>query len=192
MPNTKQALRKALRIVRDEHVAAQPASIRALLFNRPPAPLMEIIADEAAIGLYSAHGAEAPTASYAKFFLERGHRLALPVLSEASAEMQFAAFTDPFEESDLVSGPFGIRQPSEDAQLIEPDMLFVPLLAFTLQGDRLGQGGGHYDRWLAAHPGRTKVGLAWDAQLVDELPVEAHDQRLDAIVTPTRLYGPFS
>ena len=192
MPDTKQALRKALRTARRDHVAAQPSGIRALLFNRPPAPLLELIPEDARIGLYSAIAPEAPTSSYAKFFLERGHTIALPRLNSESAGMHFAAFTDPFDGSDLVDGPFGLRQPSPDAERIEPDVLFIPLIGFTSRGDRLGQGGGHYDRWLAAHPGKTKVGLAWDAQLVDEIPVEAHDQRLDAIVTPTRIYGPFA
>src|SRR3546814_6880034 len=59
-------------------------------------------------------------------------------------------------------------------------------------GRRLGQGGGHYDRWLAAHPGARAIGLAWDEQLCEDLPHETHDIRLDAIVTPTRLYGPRS
>jgi 5-formyltetrahydrofolate cyclo-ligase len=70
-------------------------------------------------------------------------------------------------------------------------VLFVPVVGFTEDGARLGQGGGHYDRWLAAHPGAVAIGLAWDCQRVDALPVEPHDAPLAAVVTPTRLYGPF-
>ncbi len=70
-----------------------------------------------------------------------------------------------------------------------PDVVFVPLLGFTEHLERLGQGGGHYDRWLAAHPQTVAIGLAWDVQLLDALPVEPHDVRMDAIVTPTRLFG---
>ena len=70
-------------------------------------------------------------------------------------------------------------------------MLFVPLLGFTAKGARIGQGGGHYDRWLADHPETVAIGMAWDAQLCEDLPMEAHDQSLSAVVTPTRLYGPF-
>ena len=105
--------------------------------------------------------------------------------------MEFADHSDPFGQSDLVAAPFGEKQPVNNAETVEPDILFIPLLGFTTDGARLGQGGGHYDRWLAAHPGKTKVGLAWDVQCVDSIPDEAHDQRLDAVVTPTRLYGPF-
>lgn len=71
-------------------------------------------------------------------------------------------------------------------------MLFVPLVGFTAEGARLGQGGGHYDRWLADHPDTTAIGLAWDGQRVDDLPTEAHDIPLAAVVTPTRIYGPFA
>lgn len=67
--------------------------------------------------------------------------------------------------------------------------MFVPCVGFTADGGRLGQGAGHYDRWLAAHPSAVAIGLAWDCQLVDELPTEPHDHPLDAVVTPTRLYG---
>ena len=73
-----------------------------------------------------------------------------------------------------------------------PDVLFVPLLGFTKNGGRLGQGGGHYDRWLAAHPDTVSIGLAWDAQLVDTMPLQEHDRGLSAVVTPTRFYGPFA
>ena len=65
-------------------------------------------------------------------------------------------------------------------------------MGFTPSGKRLGQGGGHYDRWLAEHPAVLKIGLAWDIQCVepeDALPTEPHDIALDAVVTPTRMYG---
>ena len=106
--------------------------------------------------------------------------------------MEFARFADPFEEEDLEVGPFGLLQPFADAPIMVPQILFVPLVGFTATGARLGQGGGHYDRWLEAHPETRTVGLAWDCQLVDALPLEPHDRTLDAVVTPTRIYGPFA
>jgi 5-formyltetrahydrofolate cyclo-ligase len=66
--------------------------------------------------------------------------------------------------------------------------VFVPLLGFTPRGDRLGQGGGHYDRWLEANPSVPAIGLAWDCQKMENLPVEPHDRRLAMIVTPTRVH----
>lgn len=188
----KQSLRKQLREARREHAAAQPEAIRALLFNRPPAPLMEIIAQDAIIGLYRASGSEAPAGGYAKFFQETGHALALPRFPNEDAPMSFAEFTDPFEEGDLENGAFGMMQPAANAAEIVPTVLFVPLLGFTAAGARLGQGGGHYDRYCAEHPEALRIGLAWDVQLCDTLPTEPHDMPLHAVVTPTRMYGPFN
>ncbi len=186
--NGKARLRKTLRRQRSEHVAAQPAAIRALLFNRPPVPLVETIAPGAVIGLYHASAEEAPTRGYAQFFLEAGHIIALPRFDHPTASMAFHRHTDPLGESDLETGPFSIRQPLASAPIKTPDVLFAPLIGFTPAGDRLGQGGGHYDRWLADHPQTRAIGLAWDVQCVDTLPVETHDQRLHTVVTPTRIY----
>jgi 5-formyltetrahydrofolate cyclo-ligase len=188
---TKSELRKQLRAKRREHVAQLPEAMRGLVFRHPPGPVLEKIGPDAVIGLYHAGPLEAPTTSYAGYFLEGGHREALPRFASRQAPMEFAMHSDPFGESDLEVGPFGMLQPSPAAELAIPDVLFVPLIGFTPNGDRLGQGGGHYDRWLAEHPGRITIGLAWDVQLCDALPSEPHDIGLDAVITPTRIYGPF-
>jgi len=188
---SKTDLRKQLRMARKEHAAAQPDSIRALLFKRPPAPLLDLIPQGATIGLYHANSDEAPAAGYAKFFSESGHPIALPRFSNREAPMEFARHSDPFGETDLEQGAFGMMQPLADAPTEKPDVLFVPLVGFTADGERLGQGGGHYDRWLAEHPETIAIGMAWDVQLTETLPSEPHDRSLAAVVTPTRLYGPF-
>jgi len=184
----KSELRKHLRAARREHVLAQPDAIRALLFNRPPAPLVETIADDAVIGLYRSTEFEAPAAAYARFFHEAGHKVALPYFSTPDAPMEFREYNDPHGESDLEVGAYEIEQPKSDAAGITPTVLFVPLIGFTPSGERLGQGGGHYDRWLSEHPGTPAIGLAWDVQCVDALPTEPHDMKLDCVVTPTRMY----
>jgi 5-formyltetrahydrofolate cyclo-ligase len=189
---TKAELRKALRAERKRHVAALPDSTRALLFRVPPAPLRALISTGATVGLYRAGPDEAPASAYARWFQENGHPIALPRFTDRDAPMDFAAHSDPFTESDLETGPFGLMQPRAGSPSVVPDVIIVPLIGFTADGRRLGQGGGHYDRWLAAHPGTPAIGLAWDCQLVDDLPHEAHDHPLAAVVTPTRLYGPFA
>ena len=189
MTTSKDQLRKQLRAARRAHVEALPDSIRGLLFHRPPAPLLARIGDEAVIGLYHAGPWEAPAGGYARFFHEAGHTLALPRFADRTAPMTFARHSDPYAESDLEVGPFGMLQPEAEAESLVPDVLFVPLVGFTPSLSRLGQGGGHYDRWLAEHPPALAVGLAWDAQVRDALPTEAHDKPLDAVVTPTRIYG---
>jgi 5-formyltetrahydrofolate cyclo-ligase len=189
---TKASLRTALRAERRRHVAGLPDATRALLFRVPPAPLAALIPEDAAIGLYRASPNEAPAAAYARHFLERGHAIALPRFAARDASMEFARHSDPFEESDLEPGPFGVLQPRPEADVMTPEVVIVPLIGFTADGRRLGQGGGHYDRWLAEHPDAQAMGLAWDCQLVDDLPHEPHDRPLVAVVTPTRMYGPFA
>ena len=105
--------------------------------------------------------------------------------------MTFREHTDPFARSDLEHGPFGLLQPSADAPICHPQLLFVPLVGFTEDGRRLGQGGGFYDRYLAKHPQSIAIGLAWDVQLIEDLPSEEHDMPMRAIITPSRLFGPF-
>ncbi len=89
---------------------------------------------------------------------------------------------------DIKAGRFGIREPAETCARLELnalDLILVPGVAFDLSGHRLGRGRGFYDRLLAMLGGPT-CGVAFDEQLVDEIPVEAHDIRLNCIVTPTR------
>ncbi|TAD77496.1 MAG: 5-formyltetrahydrofolate cyclo-ligase [Sphingomonadales bacterium] len=186
---SKSELRRTLRMARKAHVEALPDHIRGLLFHRPPAPLLARIPAEAVIGLYHAGPWEAPAAAYARFFRDAGHSIALPHFADRDAAMTFRHHTDPYAQDDLEVGPFGILQPAATAEPLIPEILFVPLVGFTASGARLGQGGGHYDRWLAEHPPLLAIGLAWDAQACDSLPTEAHDVPLDAVVTPTRIYG---
>ena len=85
----------------------------------------------------------------------------------------------------LVAGEFGALIPAEGAW-VEPAVLIVPMLAFDARGYRLGYGGGFYDRTLeglrAKRP-TLAVGFAFAAQEVDEVPIDAYDQQLDAVVT---------
>lgn len=184
----KSALRARLRAERRAHVAALPVATRALILSRPPAPVAARVPQGSVVGLYHATANEAPTLGYARWFAENGRRLALPWFAGADSPMRFRAWTDPFGLSDLEPGPFGHLQPGAEAEPLVPDTLFVPLVGFTADGHRLGQGGGHYDRWLADHPEAVPIGLAWDMQRLDSLRHEPHDRVLAAVVTPTRIY----
>ncbi len=85
----------------------------------------------------------------------------------------------------MVEGTFKALIPAEGAW-VEPEVLIVPLLSFDARGYRLGYGGGFYDRTLEGLRARgpvLAVGFAFAAQEVPEVPIEATDQRLDAVVT---------
>ncbi len=89
----------------------------------------------------------------------------------------------------LVEGPFGAMVP-EVEELMEPEILIVPLVAFDAGGARLGYGGGFYDRTLELLRGRRAtlaIGFAYDGQEAGALPLEETDQRLDMIVTERRV-----
>lgn len=91
-------------------------------------------------------------------------------------------------QNEIVSGQFSIREPRENCVVIssrEIDLILVPGVAFDLRGRRLGRGKGFYDRLLAEIRG-VKCGIAFDEQIAGEIPVEAHDVRMDFILTPTR------
>lgn len=184
----KQRLRAAMRASRRRHVEALPHATRALLFLRPPRPLADLAPEGSTVGLYHANPYEAPTRGYARWFFENGRHVALPRFAGRGEPMRFHFWRDPYDDSDLELGPYGHLQPTAEADAAAPGLVIVPLVAFTAQGGRLGQGGGHYDRWLADNPAVTAVGLGWDSQLVEALPLEPHDRLLRAVVTPTRLY----
>jgi 5-formyltetrahydrofolate cyclo-ligase len=90
----------------------------------------------------------------------------------------------------LRPGFCNIPEPDAGLPLVTPDLVLVPLVGATLAGQRLGQGGGYYDRTLARLRANGRVialGLAWDVQIVATLPADPWDEGLDWIATPTRL-----
>jgi len=118
--------------------------------------------------------------------LADGKQVALPRYAGASAEYIACWVREPQKEMEL--GHYGIREPNENcaiAPLLRLDFILVPGVAFDLHGRRLGRGRGHYDRVLAAARGTT-CGVAFDEQIVREVPVEPHDVHLNCILTPTR------
>ena len=74
-----------------------------------------------------------------------------------------------------------------EATLEEIDLIAVPALAYTAQGNRLGNGGGHYDRLLSASRARH-VGLAFDAQIIEHIPTTEHDVPVDVVITEKAFY----
>ena len=186
-PSDKALLRNEYRARRREHVQSLPKGVRSLMLNRPPARVAQTIPEGALVGLYYPVGDEAPSLGWARWLAENGRRVALPAFASRESAMEFREWNNPFDEGTLTISPWGGLQPPSGEPII-PDLVVVPLLAFTTRGERLGQGGGHYDRWLSDNLQVRAIGLAWDCQIADALPVEEHDRHLSAIVTPTRIY----
>jgi 5-formyltetrahydrofolate cyclo-ligase len=109
---------------------------------------------------------------------DRGNRVALPVTPKRGQALTFRRW----QPGDvLIPERFGTMRPI--GEVLVPDMLLIPLLAFDAAGGRLGYGGGFYDRTLAALPNRFRLGCAFAAQQVDVVPVGPYDIRLDAVAT---------
>lgn len=114
-------------------------------------------------------------------------RLALPFAQREPVAMHFR----PWDGGELSSvDECGL--PSPTGKAVVPDVVLVPCVGFTPEGYRLGYGGGYFDRYLAAHPGVTVIGVAWEQARLsrEELAPQAHDLPLMAVVTEARVWTP--
>jgi 5-formyltetrahydrofolate cyclo-ligase len=125
----------------------------------------------------------------------------LPLLEQALAEGRTAALPRFIPETgryaacriedfsrDCAPGRFGLREPAARCPIFplnRLDLALVPGVGFDAAGRRLGRGQGHYDRLLAEAAG-TRCGVAFDEQMVEQIPAEPHDLALNCIITPTR------
>ena len=181
-PLDKTTLRVRLRGLRRRLAAEIPdgadrAAQRLPLERLPPFQVFS---------LYHPIGSEMDPRPLLEPLRRAGARAALPAATSArDAPMTFRLWEPGMA---LERDAFGVPAPPAVAPAIEPDLVIAPLLAFDRLGRRLGQGGGHYDRTLENLRARRAVfvlGLGFAGQEIDELPDEAHDQRLDAILTET-------
>jgi 5-formyltetrahydrofolate cyclo-ligase len=112
-----------------------------------------------------------------------GFATALPLVVGRGSALTFRLWR-PGEPTS--AGAMSIREPVEDAPIVEPDLLFVPLACFDRRGHRIGYGAGYYDRTLthlrAMKPVHA-IGVAYGICEIAAVPYEAHDQTLDALVT---------
>ncbi|MFH1020065.1 MAG: 5-formyltetrahydrofolate cyclo-ligase [Pseudomonadota bacterium] len=120
--------------------------------------------------------------------LQKGMMVSAPLTLAAEHRLLAYAITDP--SRDLAPGYYGILEPAEALPLVDPasiEVVVTPGSVFDLMGGRLGYGGGFYDRFLqAAAPQALRIGLAYDLQVVEAVPLESHDQQLDYLITETR------
>jgi 5-formyltetrahydrofolate cyclo-ligase len=118
--------------------------------------------------------------------VQEGKAVALPWFDPATQTYLTRRVENPAGE--IVAGKFGVREPAPGCPEIPPekfDLILVPGVAFDLSGNRLGRGKGFYDRLLAGISG-VKCGVGYDFQLLEKIPAEPHDAKMDFILTPTR------
>ncbi|MBR2486672.1 MAG: 5-formyltetrahydrofolate cyclo-ligase [Paludibacteraceae bacterium] len=94
---------------------------------------------------------------------------------------------NPYEGNDKMHrGKVGIPEPTTPPFEGNIDVIIVPAVAFDKEGNRLGRGGGYYDRFLKKQTHATFIGVGYDFQLVDEVPVRKHDQKMHRIILPSQ------
>jgi 5-formyltetrahydrofolate cyclo-ligase len=115
---------------------------------------------------------------------ERGNKICLPVVMDGKRKLKFLAWS-PSEE--LCAGKFGELCPFANSPELQPDIVIVPLVGFDIHLQRLGYGGGYYDATIlelrAINKNVRIIGAAYNMQLVENLPIEIHDEKLDAVIT---------
>jgi 5-formyltetrahydrofolate cyclo-ligase len=153
------------------HIAALPAFIQAQV-----------------IGIYCALSDEVDLAPLAEIAWAQRKTVCCPrITRRTDRQLVFIPITN---LADLVSGPHGVREPcGKPMASAAITCLCIPGRAFDAQGHRLGRGAGYYDRWLA-RSSATRIGVAFQCQLVAEVPHEIHDQMMDVIVTETGAVTP--
>lgn len=132
------------------------------------------------VALYLSVGNELSTKTLVAALLQKNVTLSVPVVT-GEGEMVFSLLN---ENTVFRKGAFGIPEPKDIVPIQDFDVMFVPLVAFDKNNDRLGHGKGYYDRFFeraAVSPRTKKIGLAFAEQKVSSVPCEKTDVRLDDV-----------
>lgn len=142
---------------------------------------MDIYKNKKTIMFYYSKENEVDTRLMIEKSIKDGKRVILPKIINGEL------FPIQIEDLDnLREGPYGIKEPSdaEGVDLSEIELIFVPGIVFDKKGYRIGYGGGYYDRFLSKLPSNTiKIGLAFSEQIIEQIPHEDWDIRMDILVT---------
>jgi 5-formyltetrahydrofolate cyclo-ligase len=147
--------------------------------------LLDLVRGSQTVALYAPLGTEVDVLELVRRLEGRDVTVLFPRAVPGDRRMRFAACAP----AELVAGPLGAREPPPTSPAVderEIDCVVLPGLAFSLDGHRLGRGGGYYDATLPTLSRAARVGVAFEPQLVASLPHEAHDATLDALVTEAR------
>lgn len=181
MISEKDALRRHFKAWREQLSPAEHAALSAALCNR----LMSLPVYQETNWLlgFAPLAGEPDIRPLLQDALLGGRRVALPRCIPGTRELQFYEI---ISWDELISGSYGIAEPPADpARLWQPTadaLCIVPALSFDRQGQRLGYGGGYYDRFLSTFPGIT-LGLCPQACLQEKLPHDLYDQPVSVVVT---------
>lgn len=146
--------------------------------------VMDVYGKAADICLYMPVRNEVDVTMLMEAALDQGKRVWLPCVS--GGEMKFCRYD---KNTGLLEGAYGIKEP-DSFEILEPDektLVIMPGAAFSEKHERIGYGGGYYDRFLAEYPQCTTAAVCYDFQIMTELPSERHDVRPDIIISQERV-----
>ncbi|MBQ7879290.1 MAG: 5-formyltetrahydrofolate cyclo-ligase [Clostridia bacterium] len=130
--------------------------------------------------VYLSFSSEARTDGLIETLLQSGQDVFCPRVD--GKEMYAVRYAEEFSLS-----KYGVREPVGERYDGEMDIAIVPMLAVDKRGNRLGYGGGYYDKWLTAHPECKRVAFVFDMQVLGQVPTEETDQRMDMVVTDKQI-----
>jgi 5-formyltetrahydrofolate cyclo-ligase len=144
---------------------------------------------------YVAARSEVQTEEMIKQAIKQGKRVFVPITDTVNKRLLVSELHD--FDTELAKGAYSIMEPKKIYQRLVPlsevEMIIVPGVAFDLQGDRIGYGGGYYDRMLESFREAERgikvclVGVCFECQLIDAVPVESHDLAVEMIITEERI-----
>ena len=182
--------KKYFRAILTETRAAMTAKLAGALSARIQSAFLgsNLYRDSRALLLYSAFGNEVSTDAIFDTALASGRAIFYPRIDGRHT----LSICEVKSRSDLRPGAYGILEPgtaSIEAATLPPCVVVTPGVAFTRLGERIGRGGGHYDRMIGDLPHHAiTVGLAYSFQLLDRVLQSEHDRRLNFVVTESAIY----
>lgn len=187
--NARQAIRQQIRQTRRQLSQSQQQVAAASIVQR--VVQTPHLATAGKVALYLANDGELNPQPLIDWYWANGTQVYLPVLHPFSAgHLLFLRYAP---NTSMVENRFGIAEPKLDIRLLtfknELDIIYTPLVAFDAAGNRIGMGGGFYDRTLAAWRqglGPRPVGLAHDCQQLPAIPADSWDIPLPELITPKR------
>ena len=133
---------------------------------------------------------EISTEDLNSLILNKNKILCLPVIIDKDGPLTFKKFNN---NEELINGYMNIKEPPIQNKILNPELIFVPCLAFDHNGFRLGYGGGYYDKTLSQYKKNNinfiSVGFAFDDQNVSNVPRDKFDIKLDYVITEKKIYS---
>ena len=184
----KSIIRKKQKILRDKIFTNKPSHFALSLFNK----LFEKINFQEIniVSSFISINSEINTRELNNLLFVKNKILCLPVIEKKNSHLIFKQFKS---EENFVKGHMNISEPQNKNKILNPELIFVPCLAFDNQGNRLGYGGGYYDRTFAylnkINHRYISVAYAYEEQKLDYIPKDKFDFKVDYVITEKNLYS---